>query len=44
MKIWRPLKIGGPRRLPSLPNGQTGPASGGFNGDCKKRQQEAYTA
>jgi len=22
---WRPLKIGGPRRMPSLPNGRTGP-------------------
>jgi len=25
MQNWRPLKIGGPRRLPSLPNGRTGP-------------------
>jgi len=24
-KYWRPLKIGGSRRLPSLPNGRTGP-------------------
>jgi len=26
MHNWRPLKIGGPRRLPSLPDGRTGPA------------------
>jgi len=26
LQNWRPLKIGGPRRLPSLPNGRTGPA------------------
>jgi len=25
MQNWRPLKIGGPRWLPSLPNGRTGP-------------------
>jgi len=27
LQNWRPLKIGGPRRLPSLPNGRTGPGS-----------------
>jgi len=25
LQNWRPLKIGGPRRLPSLPNGRTAP-------------------
>jgi len=25
LQNWRPLKIGGPRRLPSLPNERTGP-------------------
>jgi len=26
LQNWQPLKGGGPRRLPSLPNGRTGPA------------------
>jgi len=34
LQNWRPPKIGGPRRLPSLPNGRTGPVG------TKKKQKE----